>query len=618
MADILHHRGPDEGGFFHDDKVSLGHRRLSIIDLARGHQPMFSADRNQVIVYNGEIYNFKEIRSELISRGHVFKTQSDTEVILNAYRQWGFDCLEKFNGMFAFALWDNTLKKLWLVRDRLGKKPLYIMSLGSSFYFASETKALSGLPFFEEDYDARAIDQYLTYRYVPSTRTFYKKIKKVPAGSWVLVSDEGQILQAKEWWQIPQTRESPKDVKRKTLRSYQEEFQSLFSSAVKLRLISDVPLGLFLSSGIDSASIAIEMAKVSTPTFVTVGFGGEIDEVHAAAELSRELKGRHRVFEMTHQDFDYLPEVVAAMDEPYGDAIILPTFLLARRASECVKVILTGDGADEILGSYVHQTFFRKMPDHLPGFIRRTMALVLGMVPSKALSAFFHYPAELGSAGKGRLKELLKTYSDGRSAYLNWASLFPEKARQELYTSDFKDMLSKEPDEFEEDMQRHFAQKNLNLFDKVLRWDLKTWFPEQTLMKLDRLGMANSIEGRCPYADYRLVEFFLKLPFHFYKSLCDNKHVVRRIYQPKNVSLPRQKKPFFLPMNKTFDAKLRQFQNEVLQSHEINRLGWFEPQMVERLHQDRRRSPLLVDKQIMSLTVLLYWLREKKKQGQIK
>lgn len=609
MGQVLRHRGPDEQGAYCAGPVALGHQRLSIIDLAGGQQPMFSPDRQQVLVFNGEIYNFKDIRKELALHGHVFRTASDTEVILSAYRQWGRDCLPRFHGMFAFALWDNALQQLWLVRDRLGKKPLYIMPQGRSFYFASEAKALWAVPGFQGEMDPRAVDQYLTFRYVPGKRTFYRQIKKVPAGHWLAVNADGTVAEERQWWDLYSQRETARPGKGPA--EYAQEFQEIFSSAVRERLIADVPLGLFLSSGIDSVSIATEMAKVSRPTLITIGFGDEKDETAVAAAVAKELGGTHHVLTMEEKDFSALPDVVAAMDEPYGDPIILPTYFLAQKAAQSVKVILTGDGADEILGGYVHQTFFRRMPETLPEWVRRAGAAAAPFIPVKVWDVFFQYPASMGAAGKKRLSALLTDYNDSRTAYLNWAALFSAQDRQALYTDDFRRALAQEPDEFDEDMRRHFARRDIGLFDKVLQWDLRTWFSEQTLMKLDRLSMAHSIEGRCPYADHRLVEFFLRMPFSIYKTLADNKGVVRRLYQPRKVPVVKKKQPFFLPMHRGFDARLRNFQEEVLASVKTDSRSWFRFDAVARFQEERASSPLIRDKQIMSLAILQQWLRSR-------
>ncbi|MBF0123690.1 MAG: hypothetical protein HQL21_09885, partial [Candidatus Omnitrophica bacterium] len=439
-------------------------------------------------------------------------------------------------------------------------------------------------------------------------RTFYREIKKVPAGSWVLIDEDAHVIDRQQWWSVSSLRAMSCG---RPLDSYIDEFQALFSSAVHLRLIADVPLGAFLSSGIDSVSIAAEMAKVSRPTFFTIGFGDdENDETKSAARVAQELGGEHHRLQMEASDFDLLEDAVKAMDEPYGDPIILPTYLLARKAAEKVKVVLTGDGADEILGGYVHQDFFRRMPK-FPGLIRRVLSMSVRGMPVGVLDRAFRYPASMGLAGRERLSQLLAGDLRQENEYLSFAELFTKASREMIYSPEFLRQLNSEPDEDADVMRDHFARNDIGIFDKVLQWDLKHWFPEQTLMKLDRLTMAHSLEGRCPYADYRLVEFFLKMPFDVYNKLSQGKTIVRDIYQSGRQYLPRKKKPFYLPMHRAFDERLRHFQKDVFSSGVMGHLGWFKPEAVKALLSQREQSPLLMDKQIMSLAVLLRWVTHK-------
>ena len=606
MEANLSHRGPDDRGVFIDPRVCLGHRRLSIIDLVSGHQPMFSTDKKQIIVYNGEIYNFQEVKRELETIGHSFSTNSDTEVLLNAYRQWGYECLDKLNGIFAFALWDNTTNKLWLARDRIGKKPLYYLKDANGFYFASEAKALWNLPHFAKRYDHDALDHYLTFRYIPNEKTFYKGILQIPAGHWMLVDTDAHLDGPRQWWDIPRARKE--NNRKKDINEYCEEFYALFSSAVKLRLISDVPLGLFLSSGIDSSSIAIEMAKTAPPTCVSIGFGEETDELNATGLLAKKINARYHPFIMKESDFDSFAHAIASMDEPYGDPIILPTYLLAKRASEKVKVILTGDGADEVLGGYIHHDYFRTMTERLPSVVAKSMGIIVSALPSSLLNSFFNYPASLGKAGKNRICRLLRSYPDRLKSYLTFASVFTPDDKKNLYSSDFKHELTKKDTFLSNEMNFHFSQNNVGQFDSVMQWDLKTWFPNQTLMKLDRLSMAHGIEGRCPYADYRLIEFLLKIPYDIFKVFSANKRVIRQRYQKDADFLPKKKQAFYLPMHTIFNAKMNQLIEATLNRTTIRKYGLFEPSYVDWLLAQRAHSPLLADKQILCLLILLQWL----------
>lgn len=613
MGGILARRGPDALGSYIKAPAALGHRRLSIIDLASGDQPIFSSDKKQVIVYNGEIYNFKELRKDLESKGHVFRTNSDTEVILNSYRQWGYDCLSRFNGMFAFALWDEFSNKLWLARDRLGKKPLYFMRTGSSFYFASEGKALWNLPEYKGGYDLRSIDQYLTYRYVPGERSFYEGIEKLPPGHWMEVDGQSAYMRVVRWWDMPETRRPYEGSEKPSADSYRDEFRSLFSSAVKMRLVSDVPVGLFLSSGVDSSSIAFEMAKVSRPTFITIGFGEDTDELEGASLLSRSLGANHYPFLMKKDDFSLLPQAVASMDEPYGDPIILPTYLLARNAAGRVKVILTGDGADEALGGYIHHAYFGRMPQWIPPFAFRSVSALIRLVPPGMLDILFDYPASMGRSGKTRMVNLLRSYPDVLKSYREFAAVFTEGDKSMLYAADFKKALATEPDELESEMRAHFRRDDLSPLDRAMRWDMRSWFPNQTLMKLDRLTMANSIEGRCPYADYRIVELLAKLPLSIFKDWSRNKDIIRGIYGKEMPFMPRKKQAFYLPMHNIFKDQVVEFISGVVSRKTLADKGWFNTGYVDTLLRERGQSPLLSDKKIMSLVILTLWLESSRK-----
>ncbi|MBF0122201.1 MAG: asparagine synthase (glutamine-hydrolyzing) [Candidatus Omnitrophica bacterium] len=609
MVKRLQHRGPDDEGFFTNGIVALGHRRLSIIDLSGGHQPMLSPDGSLAIVFNGEIYNYKEVREELIKKGHVFTTQSDTEVILLGYREWGRDCLRHFNGMFAFALWDQAIRKLWLVRDRLGKKPLYYMSDGGRFYFASEAKALWTLPFFKGALDARAMDQYLTYRYVPSERTFYKEIKKLSAGHWMLVDGVGSIERLQPWWELPQSRDEGRGASEADLLRYREEFHDLFSSAVRSRMVADVPVGIFLSSGIDSVSIACEMTKVTPPRAFTLGFNVEGDEVEAARKVAQDLGGQHTGFFLQDKDFDLFPDALSSMDEPYGDPIILPTYVLAREARKSVKVVLTGDGGDELLGGYIHHNFFSRMSERMPAACYKILGNFSRFIPISILDKAFYYPSSMGQAGRARLSQLLSVCPDAYGAYQAFASLFREDERGQLYSSLWKARLQGEPDEFDQKMRAHFFRRDMTIWDKALHWDMKTWFPEQTLMKLDRLTMAHGLEGRCPYADYRLIEFLFRLPFSAFRKLAENKNIVRAQYQSRFPFLSRKKRPFYLPMHKGYVTSFRRLGDQFLNDRIVSATGVFDYGRITSLLKHMHESTLLIDKQIMAIIALLFWLK---------
>jgi len=568
---------------------------------------MHSADGRYTIVFNGEIYNYRDLRRQLALEGAVFQNSSDTEVILAAYARWGHNCLEHLTGMFAFALWDNIERSLWLVRDRIGKKPLYFIAGPNSFIFASEAKALWE---FASQIDARAIDQYLTYRYIPGDRTFYREIKKLPAAHWILVDATGQIRKRQSWWAVPPVREGGSFLTSARMSQYEEEFQALFADAVRSRMIADVPVGIFLSNGIDSVSTAKEMAKHSHLRAFTMGFHSETDEIPAARALTNQLGGIHSAIYLEAQDFEDLPQAFAAMDEPYGDPIVLPTYLLARAAQKSVKVVLTGDGADELLGGYIHHQFFKSIPETLPRFCYQMGSLMAKGLPLYLLEQGFDYPVKMGQEGQNRLADLLNIYPQGAESYLAFASLFTDSEKAQLYTPDWNDHLKQDPDELIPEFHRHFNRKDLTLFDKVLQWDFRTWFPEQTLMKLDRLTMAHGLEGRCPYADHRLVEFFFRLPLAAFRKMSHNKAIIRKLYSQDRSG---RKHAFCLPVNKSYREAFNRIQERLLNKETIDQGGMIRQSALGELLEKRKNSPLLTDKKITTLMALSNWMNYAKR-----
>lgn len=611
MKKILDHRGPDDFGYFIKNEIALGHCRLSIIDLTHGHQPMFSPDKKQVIIYNGEIYNFQEIKNTLLKKGHHFQTNSDTEVILKSYYEWGYKCLDKFNGMFAFALWDENKDKLWLARDRIGVKPLYYLFKNRKFYFASEGKALWNIEELNLDFDYSAINQYLTFRYVPLNQTFLKDINKLPPGHWMLIDAKTKDFQINQWWSFPKVRENTNN-KNVNIDSYCEEFSSLFSSAVKHRMISDVPLGLFLSSGIDSASIAIEMSKIANLKCFTVGFGENIDEIENSKILANELGATQKAFLMDENDFDLLDKAVGSMDEPYGDPIILPTYILAKKAAQEVKVVLTGDGADEIIGGYIHHVFFNNISFKYPRKIFNMLSIMFKIMPIRILDLAFNYPASMGRIGKERLVSIINQYPDIMKIYMNFATLFTHEEKGMLLDEDIKNIICKDKDDINEKMISHFNRKDAKPLDLVIQWDLMSWFVNQTMMKLDRLSMAHSLEGRSPYVDYRLIEFFLKMPYSVFSEIIVNKNIIRKYYQNDRYYLAKKKKPFYFPLHGKFRNIFMDYSKVILNKEFISKTGLFNFKYIESLFANRSKSPLLVDKQIMSLVILMLWLKSYK------
>ncbi len=496
MTDCISYRGPDGEGFYVKDNMALGHRRLSIIDLKTGDQPMFSDDGKKVIVFNGEIYNYIELKEELIRLGCKFKTDSDTEVLIKAYEQWGYECQTKFNGMWAFALWDDTKKELFLSRDRIGEKPLHYAVYNNTFVFGSEIKSILkfGIP---KEIRPELIELYLTLTNIPAPDTFYKHIYKVMPGHYLTVK-EGKVTET-NYWKLPQVNE--KDMLTDKQQVY-EKFEALLSDAVRIRMRSDVPFGAFLSGGLDSSGIVSIMAKTSqfpVKTF-TIGFDDKnFDESELAAEVAKKFKtDHHRDTVLPHNFKNALDRVAFHYDEPFGDSSAIPTDIVSKYASEKVKMVLTGDGGDEALSGYNAYKGIKvatTINTYLPG-VFKTLIIASVNAGAKVFKGSLRYKLnKVGNVLKTsrlpfhiRLTEKIACTSlkDIKQLTKNIKGVIPVETYFEslLLKCQFKD-------DFYKLMYVHYMHN----------------LPNDYLVKVDRMSMANSIETRVPFLDHRLVEF---------------------------------------------------------------------------------------------------------------
>lgn len=504
-ADRLRHRGPDAEGFYTDGNVALGHRRLSIIDLNSGAQPMHTPDMTLHIVFNGEIYNFPELRDELEKKGHRFQTRSDTEVILLGYREWGKKVVERLIGMFAFAVWDSRERALFLARDRVGKKPLYFLAEGSRFYFASELKALLPLGGSPGRISSEALDCYFCFGYIPSPRTIYAHARKLEPAHTLIVKKVG--LAKRRYWQINFTADQ-----KMSPASALEEFESLLDEATRCRLMSEVPLGAFLSGGIDSGLVVSAMAKAMPRPVLThsIGFGERrYNELPLAGKVAAHLKTEHREFKLEVDAADVLPRIAWHFDEPFADSSAVPTWHVCRMARQHVTVALSGDGGDESFGGYL----FRYRPHMIESKIRASIPVGMRSVLFGSMGRL--YPAHAGLPRYLRLKTILENLavSDSEAFYRDLVLIRPD-ARDALYAPDFQDSL------------RGFAPfecirpvyLGCNLEDPLSRSlfaDIQFYMTEDVLVKVDRMSMAHSLEVRSPLLDHRVLEFAARLPEAF-------------------------------------------------------------------------------------------------------
>lgn len=542
MTDIIAHRGPDGEGFYVKNNVALGHRRLSIIDLKTGDQPMVSDDGKKIIVFNGEIYNYIELREELKTLGHTFKTNSDTEVILKSYEQWGYECQNKFNGMWAFALWDELNEELFLSRDRFGEKPLHYTTHGNTLVFGSEIKSLTvyGVPLVIRP---ELIELYLVFTYIPAPDTFYKDIYKLMPGHYLLIKD-GKIKENK-YWELPQIDENKMFSDKEKVYS---EFDKLFKDAVKIRMRSDVPFGAFLSGGLDSSSIVSQMAAFSehpVNTF-TIGFDDKaFDESLLAKEVADTFKTNHYRRTVNPEDLEKsLSKTTFHFDEPFGDSSAIPTDHVCQFAKKKVKMVLTGDGGDEALSGYISYTGIK-------------LSSVIKRYPKIIRKGFVQFSILIGKILKGKIRYKLNKFANViETAELEFNDRMAIKGActdltliKEL-TKNIKGVIKIE--DYLKDVMKncHFTDD----FYKLMYFNYTLSLPNDYLVKVDRMSMANSLETRVPFLDFRLVEFMAKVHKDVKMQGWERKSVLRKSIAkllPSSV-LNSPKRGFGVPLREWF------------------------------------------------------------------
>jgi len=580
MTEEIHHRGPDGDGRFVDGEVGLGHRRLSIIDLGGGAQPIGNEDGKLQIVFNGEIYNFIELRTQLEAAGHQFKTRSDTEVIVHAYEEWGQDCVKRFNGMFAFALWDGNKRELFLARDHLGIKPLYHVTIGSKLVFASEIKCLLLHPGCPREVDTEALAELFTFRYVPSPKTLFKGIFKLPPG-YSMLCGQGDVRIKRFWDWIPKERTGTSEPE------FIEEYQSLLEDAVKLQLRSDVPLGLFLSSGVDSGALLALMRDYSSgpvQTF-TIGFeGGErTNEIEDAKVTANQFGADHYSMMVSHQDyFDYFERYMRDLEEPVGTEAAPAFYFVSKITRERVKVALTGQGADEPWAGYGRYVGvkFSSLYSRLPGAVTRGVGPLLARMPGRM----------------ERLKRGLHSLGepDMLTRFTKVYSFFSADMKMSLFNGDHAVRTEEDAYRTKEALRRLQEDvKHLDPVTQMLYVDTRANLPDDLLMVGDKTSMANSIEVRVPFLDVRLVEFIESLPLHLKLNGITGKYLHKKAllkWLPREV-VYRKKKGFAHPLSKWFATSVRPMLEDLLLSPD-SAMGIYFDQNYIRQILDRHRDGL--------------------------
>ena len=599
MKDAIYHRGPDDDGTYVSNQAVLGHRRLSIIDLRTGKQPISNEDGTIWIVFNGEIYNFKELRTQLIQAGHVFTTNTDTEVIVHLYEQYGKDCVSKLTGMFAFALWDENRKLLLLARDRVGIKPLYYTLGRDGLSFASEIKALLVDPAIRREVNLEVVDIFLTHLYSPGNETMFQEIKKLPPASYLVL--ENGTIKVEQYWDLTFAKSSAN----RNLSACTDELVHLLDEVVRDHMISDVPLGVLLSGGVDSTGVLSFVAEqgFDVSTF-TIGFEGEhfADERGYARLAAQEFGSKHHDMTITADDFrDFLPKYVWHMEEPVCEPPAVALYYVSKMAREHVKVLLSGEGGDEAFAGYQNYRNVLWL-ERLKSISRPCNGFWAGMLGQcsrlPALRRFEKYGHMMGTP----LEDYYYSRTAGPFSFFN-------RNKSQLYSSEFMERVGDvNPTSYVDKLFLH----NTGEFplNRMLYVDTKTWLPDDLLIKADKITMANSLELRVPLLDHRLLEFAAALPSSYKVRKFVTKYILKKALKdriPRKI-MNRKKTGFPVPVESWFKKELREFVCGVLNDRRTLERGYFDKTFLQALVNDHSRSAANVP-EVFSLLTLELWHR---------
>ena len=579
MNNVQAHRGPNDQGYYIGNGIGLGHRRLSIIDLAGGHQPIYNEDNTVSVVFNGEIFNHHEIEKELKDKGHVFKTTSDTETIVHAWEEWGVECVHHFRGMFAFILWDDNKKELFVVRDRLGIKPLhYSLLTDGSVIFGSELKVLRQHPLCSNEISPEAIEDYLTFGYVPDPKTIFTNTYKLEAGHYLHLK-QGKVptkLTSKQYWDLPW-----QAAKTLSTQEIESELIERLKDAVNIRMEAEVPLGSFLSGGVDSGAIVAMMSQLQDKAVTTCSIGfdvPEFNETDFAQLVADRYKTNHQVEMVDHEDFDLIDKLIDIYDEPYADSSALPTYRVCELARKHVTVALSGDGGDELFAGYRRYRFHmaeQALRDQIPTAIRKPIFGLLGKVYPKLDWA----PQFLRA--KTTFQSLAMTSSE---AYLNSMSKLRADERNALYSTAFKQQLNGY-------IANQVFEKILDgkSFDDPLKeiqyLDYKTWVTGDINTKVDRASMAHGLEVRVPILDHQFIEWAFKVPSSLNLKGSEGKAEFKKQLEPHvpNDNLYRKKMGFSIPLAQWLRGPLEAKMTKLLTSKTFQQTNIFQAEKVSKM-----------------------------------
>jgi len=602
MNRAIIHRGPDEDGFYLNENVGLAMRRLAIIDLASGQQPIHNADGTKWIVFNGEIYNYRELRKGLEERGHLLYTNSDTEAIVHLYDEYGADCLSHLRGMFAFAIWDETDNSLFLARDRVGKKPvLYSHQPNGDLIFGSEFQALLKHPSISRDVDFSAIDSYLSYLCVPAPQTAFKQIRKLEPGHWMRWKD-GEIETQRYW--LPDFSKKIKISEEEAI----EETTRILRESTRLRMISEVPLGAFLSGGVDSSTIVALMAQESSAPVKTFSIGFEeadYSELKYAKIVADHVGAEYNEFIVRPNALEILPTLVRHYGEPFGDSSAIPTYYVAKETRKHVTVALNGDGGDESFAGYERHAamLIAERYRQIPAMLRRALIEVpVNAIPTSELK-----PSRFRDAKRFlKVAKLAKT-----ERYFRWMSGFDRNTKLDMYTDEFSRAVAGQNSS--KYMDQWFAKANgSGVLDAALLNDLMTYLPNDLLVKVDIATMANSLEARSPFLDHKLIEFAASLPENLKMRGFRTKSLLKKVASrlvPKEV-IYRRKMGFGVPVGKWFRNEMKGFVKDVLLAERSLKRGIVRPEIIQTYVSEHTAGERDHAFQVWSLLMLDLWFRE--------
>ncbi len=597
MCNAIRHRGPDDEGFYVDRNFGMGMRRLSIIDLDGGRQPIKNEDGTVWMVFNGEIYNFKELKRELSRNGHLFRSNSDGEVVVHLYEEYGDSFVQHLNGMFAIALWDKRNKRLILVRDRLGIKPLYYSQSKHGIIFGSELKTILCEPACEKEIDLQALHDYLAFNYIPGPKTIFRGIKKLLPGNILTV--QGLRVSLASYWDVnfkgePTPRLSEED--------YATHLYQLLKEAVQSHLVSDVPLGVFLSGGLDSSAIVALMAQVSNQPIKTFSIGFEqksFNELPFARQVAQRFSTDHHELVIRPDTVNLLPRLIESFDEPFADSSAIPVYYVSQLARTHVKTVLSGEGGDEVFAGY--ETYSAAKVAHLyrklPGLLKKSiLPAVVRHLPVSHKKVSFDYKAKRFIEGALLPPE---------KGHFWWKVIFSEDAKRKLYRIENGQI----EDSFHVFRDYFSSCTSEDLLARLQYVDTKVYLPDDILVKTDRMSMANSLEVRVPFLDHRIVDWAAQIPSHLKLNGLSKKYILKKVmssHLPKEI-IQGKKRGFNVPVPGWLRGELREMVGDVLSPSRIQSLGFFNANYISRMIEDHQAMRVDYSRNIWGLLIFALW-----------